>query len=77
MAKTLIAYYSRADENYFGGAMRYVTVGDTEIVCNIMKDMSPADSIRIQMKNPYCPVSTTCTDVAKKDLRSKARTTVS
>ena len=27
MAKTLIAYYSRADENYFGGAMRYVPVG--------------------------------------------------
>ena len=26
MAKTLIAYYSRADENYFGGAMRYVKV---------------------------------------------------
>ena len=27
MAKTLIAYFSRADENYFGGAMRYVKVG--------------------------------------------------
>jgi len=24
MAKTLIAFFSRADENYFGGAMRYV-----------------------------------------------------
>ena len=23
MAKTLIAFFSRADENYFGGAMRY------------------------------------------------------
>ena len=27
----LIAYFSRADENYFGGAMRYVKVGNTEI----------------------------------------------
>ena len=26
MAKTLIAYFSRADENYFGGAMRYVKI---------------------------------------------------
>ena len=25
MAKTLIAFFSRADENYFGGAMRYVS----------------------------------------------------
>ena len=32
MAKTLIAFFSRADENYFGGAMRYVKVGNTEIV---------------------------------------------
>ena len=34
MAKTLIAYFSRADENYFAGAMRYVKVGNTEIVAN-------------------------------------------
>lgn len=29
MAK-LVAFYSRADENYFGGAYRYVEVGNTE-----------------------------------------------
>ena len=49
MAKTLIAYFSRADENYFGGAMRYVKVGNTEIVCNIMKEMIEADSFTIEM----------------------------
>ena len=32
MANTLIAFFSRADENYFGGAMRCVEVGNTEIV---------------------------------------------
>ena len=73
MAKTLIAYYSRADENYFGGAMRYVQVGNTEIVCNIMKELLPADSFKIEMKNPYSPVYMTCIDEAKKDLRAKAR----
>ena len=31
MSKTLIAFFSRADENYFGGAMRYVKVGNTKI----------------------------------------------
>ena len=39
MAKTLIAFFSRADENYFGGAMRYVKVGNTEIVCNLITEM--------------------------------------
>ena len=73
MAKTLIAYYSRADENYFGGAMRYVKVGNTEIVCSFMKEMLPADSFKIEMKNPYSPVYMTCIEEAKKDLRAKAR----
>ncbi len=73
MTKTLIAFFSRADENYFGGAMRYVKVGNTEIVCNIMKEMVSADSFKIEMKEPYSPVYMTCIDQAKKDLRAKAR----
>ena len=62
MAKTLIAFFSRADENYFGGAMRYVKVGNTEIVCGIIKDLIGADSFKIEMKTPYSPVYTTCID---------------
>ena len=73
MAKTLIAYFSRADENYFGGAMRYVKIGNTEIVVNGMKEMIEADTFKIEMKNPYSPVYMTCIDEAKKDLRAKAR----
>ena len=73
MAKTLIAFFSRADENYFGGAMRYVKVGNTEIVCNIIKELIPADTFQIEMKHPYSPVYMTCIDEAKKDLREKAR----
>ena len=73
MAKTLIAFFSRADDNYFGGAMRYVKVGNTEIVAGIIKDLVPADTFKIEMKNPYSPVYMTCIEEAKKDLRAKAR----
>ena len=73
MAKTLIAYFSRADENYFGGAMRYVKVGNTEIVCDLMKELIDADSFRIEMKEPYSPVYMTCIEEAKRDLRANAR----
>ena len=73
MAKTLIAFFSRADENYFGGAMRYVKVGNTEIVANIMKDLTGADTFKIEMKDPYSPVYMTCIDEAKEDLRTGAR----
>jgi len=73
MAKTLIAFFSRADENYFGGSMRYVKVGNTEIVCNLMGEMIDADSFKIEMEEPYSPDYMTCIDQAKKDLRAKAR----
>ena len=73
MAKTLIAYFSRADENYFAGAMRYVKVGNTEIVANKMKELIDTDTFKIEMKDPYSPVYMTCIEEAKRDLRSKAR----
>ena len=71
MAKTLIAFFSRADENYFGGATRYVKVGNTEIVVNGMKELIDAGTFKIEMKNPYSPVYMTCIEEAKKDLRAK------
>ena len=73
MAKTLIAFFSRADENYFGGAMRYVKVGNTEIVAGIMKELVDADTYKIEMKDPYSPVYMTCIDEAKKDKQNNAR----
>ena len=73
MAKTLIAFFSRADENYFGGAMRYVKVGNTEIVVGLMKELIEADTFKIEMKDPYSPVYMTCIDEAKKDKLSNAR----
>jgi flavodoxin len=73
MAKTLIAFFSRADENYFGGAMRYVKVGNTEILAGIMNEMIDADTFKIEMKDSYSPVYMTCINEAKKDLRENAR----
>ena len=73
MAKTLIAFFSRADENYFGGAMRYVETGNTELVVNQMKELIDADTFKIEMKKPYSPVYMTCIDEAKKDLHDNAR----
>ncbi len=73
MAKKLITFFSRAGENYFGGAMKYITVGNTEIVADIMKDLIDADTFRIEMRKPYSPVYMTCIDEAKIDLREGKR----
>ena len=73
MGKTLIAFFSRAHENYFGGAMRYVEVGNTEIVVGKIRELIDADVFKIEMKKPYSADYITCIDEAKKDLNAKAR----
>ena len=39
MAK-LVAFYSRADENYFGGSMKYIQIGNTEKAAKMIADMT-------------------------------------
>lgn len=73
MAKTLIAFFSRADENYFGGAMRYIKTGNTEVAVEKIRELLAADVYRIEMRQPYSPVYMTCIEEAKKDLREGAR----
>ena len=73
MGKVLIAYFSRADENYFGGAMRYVKTGNTELICIEIRNILKADSFKIEMKEPYSPVYMVCIDEAKRQLKENAR----
>ena len=73
MAKTLIAYFSRADENYFGGSMRYVEVGNTEIAVSKIRELIDTDVFKIEMVKPYSKSYKACIDEARADLRSKAR----
>ena len=73
MSKTLIAFFSRADENYFGGSMRYIEVGNTEIVAGKIMNQIDADMFKIEMKNPYSKEYNPCIEEAKKDKQSNAR----
>jgi len=73
MEKILIAYFSRADENYFAGEMRYIKIGNTEIAVRKIKNIIEADVFKIEMRNPYSPVYKICIEEAKKDLQEKNR----
>ena len=72
MAK-LAAFYSRADENYFSGGYRYVTVGNTEKVAKVISELTGADLFKIEQKIPYAADYNTCIQQAKEDLQAKAR----
>ena len=66
MAK-LIAFYSRADENYFGGSKKYIKVGNTEKAANMIAELTGADLFKIEQKIPYAADYDTCIAQAKKD----------
>ncbi len=73
MNKKLIAFYSRADENYFGGTYRYISIGNTEKVANMIADITGADLFKIEQKVPYAADYRTCIAQAKEDLQKKVR----
>ena len=43
MGKSLIAFYSRADENYVNGTLKMLSVGNTETAAGIIKELTGAD----------------------------------
>ena len=73
MKKRLIAYFSRADENYFKGELRYVKVGNTEIAAKKLQEITKADLLPIKMKTPYSADYKECVEEAKRDLAQDAR----
>jgi flavodoxin len=51
--KVLVAYFSRAGENYYYGDRINLEVGNTEVVANMITSIITADVCRIQAADPY------------------------
>ena len=73
MAGTLIAFFSRAGENWYNGEMKHLEVGNTEVAVGKIKSLINADVFRIEMLKPYPADYAGCTAEAKNDLNSSAR----
>lgn len=71
--KKLVAFYSRADENYFGGTIRNIKVGNTETAAEMIAEITGAELFKIEQKIPYSSDYHTCVDEAKEDRRKNAR----
>lgn len=73
MSKTLVAYFSRAAENYFGGKLRYVEVGNTAKCAKMMEEQGGVDVFCIEMAEPYSDDYKTCVQEAKAHCTADAR----
>lgn len=71
--KTLIVYFSRADENYYSGTLKYIPVGNTEIIATMIQELTDADIFKIDPLIPYAKSYNECIEEAKQDLQRDAR----
>ncbi len=62
MSKSLIIYFSRADENY---AVGYIDKGNTEIAAEYVRDLVGADMFKVEPLVPYAKDYNTCIQEAK------------
>lgn len=69
----LIAFYSRAGENYFGGAYRRISVGNTEKAAKMIAGLIGGVLYKIQQAQPYSEDYPACIAQAKADLQKNAR----
>jgi flavodoxin len=71
--KCLIAYFSRPGNNYVNGSIVNLPVGNTEVVAKMIQEMTKGDLFRIEAVHAYPVDYSETTDVAKKELQTKAR----
>lgn len=73
MAKILIAYYSRKGQNYVNGSIKNLAKGNTEIVAEFIQKAVGGELFEIDTVKNYPADYTECTEVAKEEIRQKAR----
>lgn len=73
MTKSLIAFYSRADENYVNGVIKNLDIGNTEVVAEFIRELTGADMFRIEQCKPYSKDYNECIVQANDDQKRDAR----
>lgn len=71
--KALVAFFSRAGENFFPGGMRYIKKGNTHIAADILAEITGADLFEIKSAEGYSDVYRECVQKAKAELDKNAR----
>lgn len=73
MAQSLVVFYSRADENYVNGEIRTLSVGNTEIVADMLRELTGAGKFKIEQTKPYSKNYNECIEQARRDQQQNKR----
>lgn len=69
----LVAYFSRAGENYVNGAVRKLAQGNTQVVARMVAEITGGDLFRIEPVRTYAADYAACTEEAADEKRRAAR----
>ena len=70
---SLVIYFSRSGENYFGGELKNIEKGNTEVIAEYIQEFDGADLFKVEPAVEYPADYMQCIDVAKKEQQSDAR----
>lgn len=68
--KSIVIYFSRADENYSVG---YIDKGNTEIIAEYIQEITGSDLFKVERKIPYAKDYQTCIEEAKEEQQNDER----
>jgi flavodoxin len=71
--KSLIAYFSRKGKNYVGGEIINLAVGNTEVVANMIGELTGGELFQIESVRKYPEEYAEATALAGQELRANAR----
>ncbi len=72
-SKSLSAYFSRKGNNYLGGSIVNLPIGNTEVIARKIQGLTASDLFQIQTVKPYPEDYTEATRVAQDELSGNAR----
>ena len=67
MSKDLILFFSRAGENYYGGKLKVVKKGNTEVIADYISQITGADIFKVEPETPYPKDYMECTKTVKSE----------
>jgi flavodoxin len=70
---SLVIYFSRSGENYFGGNLKNIEKGNTEVIAEYIQEFTCADLFKVESAVEYPEDYMECIAVAKKELEDDAR----
>ncbi len=73
MSNKLVAFYSRADENYVNGIIKELDVGNTEVAAGIIQELTDAKIFKIEQMQSYSRDYNECIAQAQADQKRNAR----